>query len=522
MSTPIHAGDKVRHSALPIIDQGFSPLPAQDTEPLLPTEALTPNPAKVEPIPDQAYTWRPYAYEALVYKAIDTPRGAATFVIDPWTQRWLIGHEPVPSLLRLADGRRRLSEIIRLLAADTRVVAPAGGFAGLAQELLGLGLLFNNQAEHRSSGMPVYNKCEPIGMHLEITNACNMTCTHCYVSSGRKLPNELTFEEILRTIDMIPPFSGKRIAISGGEPAVRRDCGEILEYCAIRCGHDVDLYTNGKHFPEPLAKRILDINRRGLGQVRIQLSLEGSSAATNDDVRGEGSFAAALESLDRLKSWGLNRSLVLFVCLTKHNIKEVDDLIALAERFDVAMLVFSQWQKQGNAKETAWSSIAPSVEEWVGLGERLLRYSNPRLQIYGNFYGDLNNNPTGRFNLDSNLFPKHIYYYNAFPRVTPQGEILADQLWVDPDWILGSTRERSLEEAFNSPQFYDQLDQMRRRTEHIPECQACEWRRLCEAGSAGHTYAEYGHMHSRDLFCESRIYWFERFVRHQVEKAFAE
>lgn len=212
---------------------------------------------------------------------------------------------------------------------------------------------------------------------------------------------------------------------------------------------------------------------------------------------------------------------MLFVCLTKQNLHDVDPLIKIAEEYDVAMLVFSQWQRQGNAKDTPWASIAPSTEDWVSVGERLLQYKNPNLQVYGNFYGDLNNSLSGRFDIDSALFPKHIYFYNAFPRITPQGDIFADQLWVDSDWALGNTRNIDLNEAFESARFFEQLDRMRHRTDRISECQSCEWRRLCEGGSAGHTYAEYGHMDSPDLFCKSRIYWFNRFVAKQVEKVFA-
>jgi radical SAM protein with 4Fe4S-binding SPASM domain len=475
---------------------------------------------KMAALPNYAYTWQPYANEEMIYKQVQLPRGTVVFTIDPWTQRWILTEEPVPTLLKLADGHRRLSEIVRILTADLNLTAPPNGFAGMAQELREVGMLFTSKAAHRVSGLPVYNKCEPIGFHLEITNACNMSCTHCYVSSGRRLPGELTLEEIYKTIDMLPPFSGKRIAISGGEPAIRRDCEDIIEYCTVKCGHDVDLYTNGKRFPQRLAERILDINRQGKAQVRIQVSLEGARPETNDLIRGKGSFDAAMKSLEMFKRMGLNRSVVLFVCATKYNIHEVDDLIKLAESLDVSMLVFSQWQKQGNASDTPWSSVAPSLEEWIAVGEKLLKYNHPHLKVTGNFWGDLNNDPYGRFCPDGSLFPKQLYFYNVFPRITPDGHIFADQLWVNPDWILGNVRQNTLDKAFESPKFYDQLNQMRKRWLNIAVCKACEWRSLCEGGSPGHTYAEYGHMNERDWFCEARIYWFNRFVEHQVEKAF--
>ena len=469
--------------------------------------------ASVTFVPDEAYMMRPYASRDLIKRPVDLKSHSAFFAIDPWTRCWAICSRADTELLDLCDGRTRLSEIIRRLLASPSDMLPRVSY------FLERGLLFVNEEDHRKAGTPVYNSCEPVGLHLEITNACNMTCTHCYVSSGKKRPNELTLEEIYKTIDMLPAFSGKRIAISGGEPAVRKDCADILEYCAVKCGHDVDLYTNGKKFPAALAEKILQINRQKLGTVRIQLSLEGANAISNDLVRGIGSFNAAMESLRYFQEIRLNRSVVIFVCLTKSNIHEVDPLIRLAEDHDVAMLVFSQWQRQGNANNTPWRSIAPSMEEWVAAGEHILSYQNPRLQIYGNFFGDLNNSLTGRFDPRSEQFPKHIYFYNAFPRITPEGDVFADQLWVDPDWVLGNVRSETLAECFQKTKFYEQLNAMRKRVERVPECQACPWVKLCEAGSPGHTYAEYGNMYHRDVFCESRIYWFEHFVTQKIKNA---
>ena len=469
---------------------------------------------------DRITELRPYANRKMIYKEIEHSGGTAVFIIDPWTQRWVIATLPVMEVLKLADGKNTISQISKSLSnkgiseTDVRIIV---------DELFEQGMLFGNNAEHTSTGLPVYNKSDITGFHLEVTNACNMVCEHCYVSSGKKMANELTLDEIKKTIDMLPPFSRKRIAISGGEPTVRKDIAEILKYCTLECGHDVDLYTNGRFFPENLAKQIIDINSQpDGGKVRIQMSLEGATEETNDKIRGPGAFRDALKTLEKLRRLGLNRQVVLFICITKHNVAEIDLMISLAEQYDVSMVVFSQWQRQGNAKDTPWQSIAPTKEEWVAAGEKILKYDNPRLMVFGNFFGDLNNNPYGRFSLESRIFPKHIYFYNAFPRITPEGDVFADQLWVDPTWILGNVRERDLGEFFETPKFYDQLSQFRVRTEKIDECSRCEWKELCQGGSPGHTYAEYGHMDKKDLFCESRIYWFNRFIEYQAKKTFGD
>lgn len=470
-----------------------------------------------ENLPGSAYLLRPYAYEKLIFKKVRVKNEPRQFIIDPWTQYWIIAEESVAALLRLANGRRRLSEIIRQVSALPAVTPPSSGFVSVVDELFNSRLLFHNLEEHRAAGTPVYNSANPVGFHLEITNACNMTCQHCYVSSGKKHPNELTLEEIKKTIDMLPPFSGKRVAISGGEPAVRKDCPEIVDYCVIECGHDVDLYTNGKKFPVSLAQHLLELNRKHQAKARVQVSLEGATAETNDAVRGLGSFAATMKTLRMFQEIGLNRSCVIFVCVTNRNIGELDEIIGLAESLDVSMLVFSQWQKQGNASDTPWSAVGPSAAEWVAAGEKLLKYTHPRLKVYGNFYGDLRNNAEGRFSLDGRLFPKQVYFYNSFPRITPEGKIFADQLWVEPSWIVGDVRTMSLDSAFETTEFHSQMESFRARAS-IPECSECEWLSLCEGGSAGHTYAEYGDLNHKDVFCESRILWFNRYVDHRVQE----
>ncbi|WP_027329021.1 radical SAM/SPASM domain-containing protein [Marinimicrobium agarilyticum] len=474
----------------------------------------------MQPIPEYAYSWRPYANPGLISRAFTGPDTCHyRFIIDPWTQNWVITEPVADELLAMCNGKRRFSEIMRKLENENEN-AESFDLSELALQLRKREILFCNANDHKLSGRPVYNTCDFTGLHIEITNACNMTCTHCYVSSGKPMANEMDWDTIYDTVDSLPPHSGRRIAISGGEPIVRKGCMSLVEYCVRDCGHDVDLYTNGRKFPKRFAEQISDLNKRHSAQIRLQVSLEGANEITNDLVRGTGSFKDACESLAMFQELGLGPQVVLFVCLTKHNIHQVEQIIALAEEYSAGMLVFSQWQRQGNAEDTPWESIAPANKDWVRAGDIIANYRSPTLQVHGNFYGDLGNNEIGRFSLDSQKFPKHVYYYNAFPRITPQGDVLADQMWVDQSWMLGNVKNETLDMCFRKPQFYEQLYQMYTRSDKISECKACAWRELCESGSPGHTYAEYGHMDEKDLFCEVRKYWFERYIEHHINKAF--
>ncbi|TJZ97452.1 radical SAM protein [Actinacidiphila oryziradicis] len=466
--------------------------------------------------------WRPFSNPKNVVRIENRPEGVAVFVVDPWTQRWAILGRGAEAVLALADGTRSRPEIVAeatAVASNDHLREPRVVNA-LLDELRAAGLLFVSRAHHLSQGLPVVLETEPQGLHLEITNACNLSCVHCYVSSGQKLPDELSDAELRAVVDQLPPFSDKLIAITGGEAAVRRNALDLVEYCAVERGHNVDLYTNAYKFPRKFAERVVRINEIGAARVNLQVSLEGATPETNDPIRGKGVFDEVLKSLVMFKELGLNRRTQLFICITQNNIHELDAMIEIAERFDLAKLVFSQWEAQGNAADTPWESIAPTLEEWTAAGDKLLSYDNPRLQLRGNFFGDLNNARDGRYTLERSLFPKQIFAYNSFPRISPDGLIFADQLWVDPEWSLGNVRDITLAEAFRSEKFRQHIKEFRARAETIDECRSCEWVELCGGGHPGHTLSEYGHMNHKDAFCDARKYWFERYVDAHVEKVF--
>src|ERR1700691_3077880 len=69
----------------------------------------------------------------------------------------------------------------------------------------------------------------PICLTWELTYACNLACTHCLSSSGRRDPRELTTEEARGLIDEIAAMQIFYINIGGGEPMVRRDFFDVIE-----------------------------------------------------------------------------------------------------------------------------------------------------------------------------------------------------------------------------------------------------------------------------------------------------
>ena len=139
----------------------------------------------------------------------------------------------------------------------------------------------------------------PICLTWELTYACNLDCIHCLSSSGRRDPRELSTAEAKAVIDELVALQVFYVNIGGGEPMIRRDFFELVEYATTR-RVGVKFSTNGAFIDAQAARRLA-----GMEYLDIQISLDGTDAATNDHVRGDGSFATALRAMDHLRRRGV-------------------------------------------------------------------------------------------------------------------------------------------------------------------------------------------------------------------------
>ena len=119
----------------------------------------------------------------------------------------------------------------------------------------------------------------PICLTWELTYACNLACIHCLSSSGRRDPRELTTEECKRVIDELERMQVFYVNIGGGEPTVRRDFWEFVDY-AVAHHVGVKFSTNGSRITPERAARLA-----GSDYVDVQVSLDGASAGSTTSPR---------------------------------------------------------------------------------------------------------------------------------------------------------------------------------------------------------------------------------------------
>ena len=204
----------------------------------------------------------------------------------------------------------------------------------------------------------------PICLTWEITYGCNLACIHCLSSSGRRDPRELSTDEAKAVIDELHDLKVFYVNIGGGEPTIRPDFYELVDYAVTR-GVGVKFSTNGSTITPESATRLA-----GTDYVDVQISIDGADEATNDAVRGAGSYAAARRAMDALAGAGFG-AFKISVVITRHNVSQLDEFERLADGYG-AQLRLTRLRPSGRGADS-WAELHPSAEQQVSLYQWLVQ-----------------------------------------------------------------------------------------------------------------------------------------------------
>ncbi len=203
----------------------------------------------------------------------------------------------------------------------------------------------------------------PVNVTWEVTYTCNLTCIHCLSDSGARKKSELTTAQCMRVIDTLAEQKVFQFNIGGGEPFMRPDFPDLMDYAHSK-GMVTCISTNGTLIDKEMARR-LDHK-----QVYIQVSLDGASPATNDPIRGQGSFQKVIQALENLKQRDVEVS--VNTVLTRLNYPELDQLVRLAEDYGAKLRV-SRFRPSGRGK-ASWNELNVSKQQMADFSQWLDRH----------------------------------------------------------------------------------------------------------------------------------------------------
>ncbi|WP_024955708.1 radical SAM protein [Sulfurospirillum arcachonense] len=178
---------------------------------------------------------------------------------------------------------------------------------------------------------------------LHVTNRCNIECTHCLFSSSIQDKDTLSKEFMQEHIKEAYDLGCRLFVLSGGEPFVRDDIVEIIEFVLSFDTTKVVVLTNGMLAQKTLSKKTLDKNR-----LSLQISLDGLEEE-HDSIRGKGSFAKLEKNLIWLRQEGYSFS--ISTCLTQINIKNINQVIEQIHHFGATHIHFLWQFSLGRAKD---------------------------------------------------------------------------------------------------------------------------------------------------------------------------
>ncbi len=439
-------------------------------------------------------------------------RDGLHLVLDPEAPHWLSTNEVGAQILRLCDGRRNVTEVAEEIARRWNLpfdeaIADTFDFLGDASQI--------EFVSRKPALKPAYpGRAATVApshlseLYVFVTNDCNLRCTHCYVSSGDFVPeNEMTRDDLYRLIDEARDLGVQRFYFTGGEPFMRHDIFELIEYVCSQS--ELVILTNATFFNKSILARLTEVARKINGdatnnfdqprRLNVQISVDGPDAELHELVRGPRTFKRTIQGIRDLVHIGLTP--VISTAVTTHNMERMPETTCMLGELGVKEHHILWLQERGRAYDNDDLLIPPGkvtqiMRELRGvaaeLGMVIDNETSLRVRVRGKHGRKTDLCNCGYESLD--VFSDG----QVYPCVWFSGA---------PSLACGSVRERSLRDIWlNSPI----LQEIRANSvQHRDGCNECHLKFICGGGTNCSSYFDSlatrgkGSFQAAEPYCET-------------------
>lgn len=353
---------------------------------------------------------------------------------------------------------------------------------------------------------------QPRILTFAITGACNLACHHCWVRAGEaSSPPDVPLATLRRIVQEFASMGGYGIRLTGGEPLCHRHWLDIVKLSTSLGFETVAIQTNAMLLT---AKQLAALRELDFPGLSFQVSLDGATAQTHDLVRGNGAYNRALQGIERLVQAGFAAKVSIFFTEMRHNLAEIPELLALAERLGIGSVSSGAMVPCGRAAEAPLLA-PPGLAQYLRLLERYDRDDQFR-ELYTRIgtvaalewrAGD-----AGR--TDSCTFLEN-------PYLTPAGRLYPCLLCHCDAFSLSGVFEKGLTTAFTEglPLWSSLLGISRSRAAALFQCRDCPGTSSCAGGCMGRAWGSCGNLFAADDRCAVRRAIYEKY---QVDRVKAE
>ncbi len=165
------------------------------------------------------------------------------------------------------------------------------------------------------------------------TRRCNLRCVHCYSNSQNvHYHDELSTAEAKALLTDLAAFGCPVILFSGGEPFLRHDLAELVQFASDN-GMRAVISTNGTMITPQKARQF-----SSMGLSYVGVSIDGVKE-THDRFRGiSGAFDASLRGIKNCQE--ANIKVGIRFTITRHNYSEIPAIFDLLEREEISRACF--------------------------------------------------------------------------------------------------------------------------------------------------------------------------------------
>jgi len=212
----------------------------------------------------------------------------------------------------------------------------------------------------------------PILAEIFITFRCNMRCVHCIENAGARTSEELPKSTWFKVFDLLEENGITHVKINGGEPLVRKDIWDILEYLSKKI-YKVYLLTNGILINRKYAQKIKEWD------IMVALSLDGATPTEHAFIRGKESyFHAVINTMKLFKELGVRYTVTCII--HKKNYKSLEKIYDICNNYNAEKIFFTVLELGGRAKIN-YKDISPQKDELIDILKNIKSIKEDKTKI---------------------------------------------------------------------------------------------------------------------------------------------
>lgn len=327
-------------------------------------------------------------------------------------------------ILEIIDGTQELDTIVNLFIRKYSLLKEDRYWIiEFLMEMIDKKIVFITQKAEESPGCLVVfgetNLISPMHVTIEITEKCNLYCSHCYLNASCIKTDVMDYSSFKLLVTKLKKNKVLSLELTGGEIFMNKDVDAILEL-AFEEFAQVAILTNGTI----LKKSSLDILKRNKKKLVVSISLDSVTEEIHDSFRGaKGAFKKTCRNIQRLSNEGIHVRVASSIF--DKNMWEIDKLAELSKRLGAEIFVYNFIEDFGRGTEFNESSSITTTRDYQEyLNETVSKYKDIIPIIESEFFLKTSSNcgaGTNSFLVGAKgdirpcaLFPKNKLFGNIF------------------------------------------------------------------------------------------------------------